>query len=42
MHHLNKLINLIFGTNRPTEKFIMPSKQRLMRNALREYGARDW
>lgn len=42
MRLIKILSNLIFNTKFDTSDFIMPSKQRLMRNALREYGVRDW
>jgi len=42
MRTLKLLCNLIFGTSFSTDDYTMPSKQLLMRNALREYGVRDY
>jgi len=42
MRLLKKLSNLIFGTSFNTDDWVMPSKQLLMRNCLREYGHKDY
>jgi hypothetical protein len=42
MRSIKILSNLIFGTKFDTSDYTMPSKKLLMRNALREYGARDY
>jgi hypothetical protein len=42
MHIINRLLNLILGGNRPTTKYIPPSKERLIANMYREHGCRDW
>lgn len=42
MRLLKKFCNLVFGTNYDTARHIPPSKERLIRNMYREYGARDW
>ncbi|MES2637362.1 MAG: hypothetical protein V4605_08555 [Pseudomonadota bacterium] len=39
---LKRLSNLIFGTHFNTNKFVMPSKELLIRNMYREFGTRDW
>ncbi len=42
MRYLNMIINFVFGTNRPTTKYIPPSKERLIMNMYRPYAHRDW
>jgi hypothetical protein len=44
MNFIKKLCNLIFGTRYPVdiEPYHKPSKSKLMRAALREYGAKDY
>jgi len=42
MRYLKMLINFVFGTHYATDDYVMPSKELLMRNALREYGAKDY
>jgi hypothetical protein len=41
MHIINRLLNLILGGNRPTEKFVMPSKQRVVNHMYFQSGL-DW
>ena len=44
MNLLKKLCNLLFGTHYHVdiEKYHAPSKEQLVRNMYREYGAKDW
>ena len=42
MNFIKKLSNLLFGTRFNTDNFVMPCKKELMKNSLREYGAKDY